>query len=103
VPVRPLQTACSSPKSASMHLHSRGATLTRWVVVGGGRGGVTLAVSAAVTPFLLPLQVVLVREKYIALAMLRLIEMEKAVVEGGGAAGLAAFMQGLLPELKVRG
>ncbi len=47
-------------------------------------------------------QVVLVREKYIALAMLRLIEMEKSVVEGGGATGLAALMQGLLPELQVR-
>lgn len=45
-------------------------------------------------------KVVLVREKYIALAMLRLVEMEKAVVEGGGATGLAALIQGLLPELK---
>lgn len=43
---------------------------------------------------------VLVSEKHIALAMLRLIEMEKAVVEGGGAAGLAALLQGLLPELE---
>jgi len=43
---------------------------------------------------------VLVSEKYIALAMLRLLEMEKAVVEGGGATGLAAMLQGLLPELE---
>jgi threonine dehydratase len=45
-------------------------------------------------------KVVTVREKYIALAMLRLMEMEKAVVEGGGATGLAAMLQGLLPELE---
>lgn len=40
------------------------------------------------------------RESSIALAILRLIEQEKAVVEGAGAAGLAAIIQGLLPELK---
>ena len=34
--------------------------------------------------------------------MLRLIELEKNVVEGGGAVGVAALLQGLLPELKVR-
>ena len=44
-------------------------------------------------------KVVLVKEKYIALAMLRLVEMEKAVIEGGGAAGLAAMLQGI-PELE---
>lgn len=45
-------------------------------------------------------KVVLVKEKYIALAMLRLLELEKCVVEGGGAIGVAALLQGLLPELK---
>ena len=44
-------------------------------------------------------KVVLVKERYIALAMLRLVEMEKSVVEGGGAIGLAALLQGALPEL----
>ena len=44
--------------------------------------------------------VVCVKEKYIALAMLRLLECEKVVVEGGGAVGLAALLQGLLPELR---
>jgi threonine dehydratase len=43
---------------------------------------------------------VLVREQAIALAVLRLIELEKAVVEGAGAAPLAACLAGLLPELK---
>ncbi|RYY31738.1 pyridoxal-phosphate dependent enzyme, partial [archaeon] len=45
-------------------------------------------------------KVVLVKEKFIALAMLRLAEMEKAVVEGGGATGLAGLLQGVLPELE---
>ncbi|CAF0981816.1 unnamed protein product [Rotaria magnacalcarata] len=45
-------------------------------------------------------KVVSVSEEYIAIAILRLVEMEKAVVEGAGAAGLAAILQGLLPELK---
>lgn len=36
----------------------------------------------------------LVSEKFIALAVLRLLEIEKYVVEGGGATGLAAILPG---------
>lgn len=43
---------------------------------------------------------VLVSEHDIALAVLRLLELEKAVVEGAGAAPLAACLAGLLPELR---
>ena len=43
-----------------------------------------------------------VDEASIALAILRLIELEKSVVEGGGAAPLAAFLAGKLDELKGR-
>ena len=39
-------------------------------------------------------------EASIALAILRLIELEKSVVEGAGATPLAAFLAGKLPELK---
>jgi len=39
-------------------------------------------------------------EEYIALAILRLIEMEKAVVEGAGAIGLAAVLGNYVPELQ---
>jgi threonine dehydratase len=42
----------------------------------------------------------LVNEHHLALAILRLIELEKAVVEGAGAAGLAACLAGLVPNLK---
>jgi threonine dehydratase len=45
---------------------------------------------------------VLVREHALALAILRLLELEKAVVEGAGAAPLAACLAGLVPELKGR-
>lgn len=40
------------------------------------------------------------REESIALSILRLVELEKAVVEGAGAVGLAAVIENLLPELK---
>jgi threonine dehydratase len=45
-------------------------------------------------------QVVTVAEAHIALAILRLVELEKSVVEGGGAAPLAAFLAGKLDDLK---
>lgn len=44
-------------------------------------------------------KMVVVKEEFIALAILRLVEMEKVVVEGAGAAGLAAVLSGQLPEL----
>ncbi|KAI4468995.1 threonine dehydratase mitochondrial-related [Holotrichia oblita] len=45
-------------------------------------------------------KMVVVEEKWIAIAILRLIELEKCVVEGAGAAGLAAILAGQLDELK---
>jgi threonine dehydratase len=47
-------------------------------------------------------RVVTVDEAAIALAILRLIELEKSVVEGAGATPLAAFLAGKLPELAGR-
>jgi threonine dehydratase len=47
-------------------------------------------------------QVVRVSEHDIALAVLRLIEMEKAVVEGAGAVGVAALLSGQLTEWEGR-
>ncbi len=44
-------------------------------------------------------RIVPVPEEALALAMLRLAELEKCIVEGAGAAGLAALMNGQLPEL----
>ena len=45
-------------------------------------------------------RVVRVTENSIALAILRMVELEKAVVEGAAATPLAAMMSGLLPELR---
>ena len=45
-------------------------------------------------------RVVRVEESWIALAILKMLELEKIVVEGAAAAPLAALMAGLLPELK---
>ena len=44
--------------------------------------------------------VLFVREEFIALAVLRLVEEEKATIEGAGATGLASCLAGLVPELK---
>ena len=43
---------------------------------------------------------VTVQEEWVAIAILRCLEMEKAIVEGGGASGVAAVLAGLCPELK---
>jgi threonine dehydratase len=45
-------------------------------------------------------QVVRVTEEWIALAILRMVELEKTVVEGAAAAPLAAMMAGQLPALR---
>lgn len=44
-------------------------------------------------------RMVQVPEEALALAMLRLTELEKCIVEGAGAAGLAALLNGQLPDL----
>lgn len=44
-------------------------------------------------------KLVLVRDPWVALAMLRLVVEEECVVEGAGAVGLAAILAGLLNEL----
>ncbi|XP_074641812.1 L-threonine ammonia-lyase-like [Tubulanus polymorphus] len=45
-------------------------------------------------------KMVVVNEEFIALAILRLVELEKCVCEGAGATALAAILAGQLPELK---
>jgi threonine dehydratase len=47
-------------------------------------------------------RVVEVGEEALALAMLRLAELEKCIIEGAGAAGLAALLSGQLPDLRGR-
>lgn len=45
-------------------------------------------------------RLVQVGEESLALAMLRLAELEKCIIEGAGVAGLAALLEGRLPELR---
>ncbi|HEV8540994.1 MAG TPA: threonine ammonia-lyase [Verrucomicrobiae bacterium] len=45
-------------------------------------------------------RMLLVDERAVAVAILRLLELEKSLVEGAGAAGVAACLQGLAPELR---
>ena len=45
-------------------------------------------------------KMLVVQEEWIALAILRLVEEEKCVVEGAGASALAAILAGLVPELQ---
>ncbi len=47
-------------------------------------------------------EIVLVPERWIALAVLRMLELEKTVVEGAAAVPLAALMSGQLPKLRGR-
>src|SRR6185437_12636354 len=47
-------------------------------------------------------RMVQVQEEDLALSILRLAELEKCIVEGAGAAGLAALLGGQLPELSGR-
>jgi len=60
----------------------------------------TVGVNAFATGAPLIDKIVSVSEAWIAIAILRLLENEKAVVEGAGATGLAAILAGLLPELQ---
>lgn len=61
----------------------------------GCMGALALATAAAHVD-----RVVQVTESHVALAVLRLLELEKAVVEGAGASGLAALLSGQLPDLQ---
>merc|ERR1711936_904473 len=60
----------------------------------------TVGCNAVATALPLIDRMVQVSEEWVAIAILRCVEMEKAVVEGGGASGVAAVLAGLCPELK---
>jgi threonine dehydratase len=60
-------------------------------------GQYTLAIARPLAP-----RLVQVSEEALALAMLRLAELDKCVIEGAGAAGLAALLDGQLPDLRGR-
>merc|ERR1712223_935162 len=59
----------------------------------------TVGCNAVATAAPLIDKMVQVSEEWVSIAILRCIEMEKAVVEGGGASGVTAVLAGLCPEL----
>jgi len=65
-----------------------------------GLATLTVGANAFALARLLVDRVVQVSEDWIALAILRMVELEKSVVEGAAATPLAAMMSGLLPELR---
>lgn len=60
----------------------------------------TVGYNAFATTLPLLDKMVVVKEEWIALSILRLVELEKCVVEGAGAAGLAAILAGHLDEFQ---
>uniref|UniRef100_H2YW48 L-serine ammonia-lyase n=1 Tax=Ciona savignyi TaxID=51511 RepID=H2YW48_CIOSA len=68
--------------------------------ISDGLSVIEVGVNSYATAHPLMDKIVTVSEDYICLAILQLLENEKSVVEGAGAAGFAAILAGLLPELK---
>ena len=96
--VEPANAACFS---AGLGSDEPVRVATRFTLADGlavaEAGRLTLEIARAIAP-----RMVQVGEEELALAMLRLAEMEKCVIEGAGAAGLAAFLAGALPDLRGR-
>lgn len=94
--VEPENAACFS---AALKTKAPVAITPRYTLADGlsvaKAGAKTTAIAAGLVD-----EVVTVGEDAIALAILRLAEMEKAIVEGAGATGLAALLSNTIPSLK---
>jgi threonine dehydratase len=96
--VEPANAACFAAglaAGAPVRVSTRFTLADGLAVAEAGRH--TLAIVAQ-----LAYRMVTVEEEALALAMLRLAELEKCVIEGAGAAGFAALLGGSLPELEGR-
>lgn len=93
--VEPANAACFA---AGLAAESPVRVATRYTLADGlavsEAGRHTLAIARPLVS-----QMVQVPEETIALAMLRLAELEKCIIEGAGAVGLAALLGGQLPQL----
>jgi threonine dehydratase len=96
--VEPANAACFA---AGLTAKEPACVATRYTLADGlavaEAGRHTLAIAGSLVH-----QMVQVQEESIALAMLRLAELEKCIIEGAGAAGLAAMLGGHLPDLAGR-
>jgi threonine dehydratase len=96
--VEPANTACFAAAMSAgspVHIPTRYTIADGLAVAEAGKQALTIA-----GPWVQPM--VKVEEKSIALAMLRLAELEKCIIEGAGATGLAALLEGKLPGLAGR-
>ena len=96
--VEPANAACFAAglaTDAPVRIHTRFTLADGLAVTEAGRH--TLAIARPLVQ-----RMVQVGEEHLALAMLRLAEMEKCIIEGAGAAGLAALLAGSLPDLHGR-
>ncbi|TDU64278.1 threonine dehydratase [Prosthecobacter fusiformis] len=96
--VEPANAACFAAGLASdgpVRISTRYTLADGLAVAEAGRN--TLAIARPLVN-----RMVMVGEEELALAMLRLAELDKCVIEGAGAAGLAAFLGGHLPDLTGR-
>jgi threonine dehydratase len=96
--VEPANAACFSAglaAAAPVRISTKFTLADGLAVAEAGRH--TLAIVAP-----LAYRMVTVEEEALALAMLRLAELEKCVIEGAGAAGLAALLSECLPDLQGR-
>jgi threonine dehydratase len=94
--VEPANAACFAAglaAGAPVRVSTRFTLADGLAVAEAGRH--TLGIVAA-----LAYRMVTVEEEALALAMLRLAELEKCVIEGAGAAGFAALLAGACPSLK---
>jgi threonine dehydratase len=96
--VEPANAACFA---AGLAAESPVRVATRFTLADGlavaEAGQHTLAIARPLVS-----RMVQVGEEALALAMLRLAELEKCIIEGAGAAGLAALLSGSLPDLRGR-
>ncbi len=96
--VEPVNAACFA---AGLSADEPVRVATRFTLADGlavtEAGQHTLGIARSLAPRMLQ-----VAEEHLALAMLRLAELEKCIIEGAGAAGLAALLGGNLPDLKGR-
>jgi threonine dehydratase len=96
--VEPANAACFAAGLAAgtpVHVPTRFTLADGLAVAEAGRHSLAIAKP-------LVHRMVQVQEEDLALAILRLAELEKCIVEGAGAAGLAAFLGGELPDLAGR-
>jgi len=93
-----VESVCTGNFAAALHA-GKPVTGARQATLADGLATLTVGANAFALARHRVDEVVSVREDWIALAILRMVELEKTVVEGAAAVPLAALMAGKLPRL----